>query len=358
MDTNQRDKSAQRRRNPVSGDRRPQREQRSAKAPRKRPEPERKVTAKPASTRRRPNASPEREAVRAKQRREERQNKQHSNAPAVVYTQPAHFNRNRLMIQLGIVAAVVIALVMGLSVFFKVEVITVSGANVYSEWTIREASGIAEGDNLLTFSRARAGARIRKELPYVDSVRIGIKLPNTVNIVIEELDVVYAVRDTKDIWWLITSDGRVVEMTDNITASGCTQILGIQLVDPKVGEQAVAKEEPAPTAETDAQGNVVGTEPVVVTGAQRLDTALTILKALEANDIVGEAASVNVANIQDIELWYGQQYLVLLGDTSQLSYKIDCMVDTIHDPRMDTGYGELDISFTIRENEVMYTPFE
>ena len=87
--------------------------------------------------------------------------------PAVIYTEPQTLNRRRIFLHLVTVLAVVAALVMGLSLFFTVENITVTGANVYSPWTVKEASGIVEGDNLLTFSHARAGAQIKANLPYV-----------------------------------------------------------------------------------------------------------------------------------------------------------------------------------------------
>jgi len=102
--------------------------------------------------------------------------------PAVIYTQPLPFNRDRLIVQLITVTAVVLAIVMGLSVFFKVKTITVTGAETYSPWAVREASGISEGDKLLTFSKIRAASQIMANLPYVKGVRIGIKLPDTVNI--------------------------------------------------------------------------------------------------------------------------------------------------------------------------------
>ncbi len=367
METNQRDTAAPRRRRPPQAaparrsaapkaKKAPTRALKTKKAPTRVPE-KRKPTPRPAaSARRRMAESPEREAVRARQRRAERKNRRPSSAPAVVYTEPAHFNRNRLLIQLGTVAAVVLALVLGMSIFFKVEVITVSGGNVYSEWAVREASGIQEGASLLTFSRARAGARIRAELPYVDRVRIGIKLPNTVNIVIEELDVVYAIQDQEAFWWLITSHGRVVEQTDGGTAAGYTQIKGVTLQSPEVGKDAVAVEVPTPPPETGPEGEIVGTEPVVITGEQRLNAALEIIQALEANGVVGQAASVDVTNLQSITLEYGQQFHVKLGDTSRMSYKIACMVTTINDPRLDNGYGELDVSFTIWTDKVGYTP--
>ena len=304
-----------------------------------------------------------REAAKARQRRQARAQQQtkaaRRPAPAVIYTQPAAFNRNRLLMQLLIVTAVVLALVMCLSIFFKVETITVYGANVYSAWTVREASGIAEGDNLLTFSIPRACAQIRANLPYVDTVRIGIKLPDTVNIVIEELDVVYAIQSYDGLWWLINSEGKVIEPTDGGTAGSYTKVLGVTLDSPMVGETGTARETvTAATAQTDASGEVVGTEPVVVTGAERLQVALQILQELEANDIVGEAASVDVTDLTDIQLWYGQQYQVELGDSSNLSYKIASMYAVINKSEMSTGYGVLDVSFTLWPDEVGYTPFE
>ena len=271
--------------------------------------------------------------------------------PAVIYTQPQAFNRNRVLIQLVTVTAIVAALVLGLSVFFKVENITISGAEVYSAWAIREASGISEGDNLLTFSHARAGAQIKANLPYVKTVRFGIKLPDTVNIIIEEEDVVYAVKDTNSQWWLMNSDGHIVEQTNNAKASNYTQVLGVNLDTPVANQQALAAE--SVPSETMEDGTPV---PVTVTGAQRLSAALQILKALEENDVVGDAASVDVTRTEDIVLWYGNRYQVNLGDNTRLPYKIACMNDVILQ-MSDYQSGILDISFTTFPSQVVYTPF-
>lgn len=272
-------------------------------------------------------------------------------APAVVYTQPKPFSRNKLLLELTIVAAVVLAVVMGLSVFFKVKYITVSGAEVHSEWSVRDASGIQEGDNLLTFSKARAYARIESALPYVKSVRIGIKLPNTVNIHIEEFDVAYAVK-SNGLWWLINSAGKVVEQATESVDGNYTKILGVELESPVAGERAVAVET-APT-ETDAAGETV---PVTITGAQRLDTVLAILTALEENDIVGEAASIDVSSLSRIELWYGKRYQVNLGDTQNLDYKISYMKAAIAQ-MSEYQMGTLDVSFTTWKDKAGFEPFE
>ena len=299
---------------------------------------------------------------------EKRRRKQNVfNTPAVIYTQPASFNRDRLIVQLITVLAVVAAFMIGLSVFFKVKVITVSGATVYSPYSIQEASGITEGDNLLTFSRARAASQIRAKLPYVKSVRIGIKLPDTVNIEIKEDSVVYAIQDDTGIWWLMNSDGKVTEMANNSRASNYTQIVGVTLTDPAVGQIGVATERTAAALEstdgTDAAAEETTLPTVastVVTGAEKLDVVLQILVAMEDNDIVGSIASIDVTYLDDIVLWYGTQYQVNLGDGTDtvhpLNYKIACMYDAILQ-MADYTTGILDVSFTIRENQVVLTPF-
>lgn len=271
-------------------------------------------------------------------------------APAVVYTEPRAFSRNRFLVQLTTVFAVVIALVLGLSVFFRVKDITVTGAEVYSPWAVREASGINEGDNLLTFGRARAAGQIIANLPYVKNARIGIKLPDTVKIEIEEEDMVYSIQSEDDSWWLMNSDGKIVTQTNMVDANNYTKVLGVRLASPREGEIAVAVE----TVSLESAAGEEGT--TVVTGLAKLDAAQYILKALEANDIVGEAASVDVSRLDDIVLWYGTRYQVNLGDQGNLDYKIACMVDAVLQ-MSDYQNGILDISFTTWTDQVGFTPF-
>ena len=175
-----------------------------------------------------PYADPEEQAAAARARKEARAQQKKKlqklaaklDAPAIVYTQPKPFNRNRLLIQMVSVLAVASAFVLALSIFFKVETITVSGAETYSPYKIEEASGIKKGDYLFTFGRARASGQITAKLPYIKSVRIGIKLPNTVNIDVQEADVVYSIRSDDGDWWLITSEGKVVEQIPGTTSGG------------------------------------------------------------------------------------------------------------------------------------------
>lgn len=279
----------------------------------------------------------------------------------VIYTQPKVFNRTRLIVQLLSIVAVVAAMVLCLSIFFRVEVVTVSGNKAYSSWNVKEASGIEDGDYLLTFNKSRACAKIKAGLPYVDTVRIGIKLPNTVNIVIEEIDVVYAIQDIDGIWWLMTSGGRIMEQTDAAGAANHTKVLGVKLNEPEKDALASAfqplNQAPQTTDPTNPPDETTAPTPLIVTEQQKLNAALNILQALELNEVVGEAASVDVSDLSRIILWYGTRYQVNLGDTGNMDYKIACLKYTVSS-LSDYESGELDISFTTWPDKVTYTPFE
>ena len=278
--------------------------------------------------------------------------------PDVVYTQPGPFNRNRFLLHLLTIVAVVLALLFGMSVFFKVKVVTVAGTGKYTAWDVRQASGIQDGENLLTISEPKISTNIRSKLPYVDTVRVGIKLPDTVKIEIVELDVVYAIEaDTGD-WWLMRADGGLVEKINSADAQLHTKVLGVKITTPEVGEQANAYQ---PVSEETAEnGEPI---PVTVNAAEQLETAVSILQFLEDRSVLGEIASVDVTDVNDLQMWYGARFQIILGEATQLSYKIG-LVKTAVDEYMKTyDSGILDASLTIQPDQnqqyqIIYTPFD
>ena len=289
----------------------------------------------------------------------------------VVYTPPKPFKRTRFLLHLATVVAVVMAVVLGMSIFFKVSTVKVSGCNTYSQWEVAEASGIEMGSNLMTLSRAQVSGSIISKLPYVDTVRVGIILPDTVNIVITELDVVYAIEDAEGVWWLMNDQGKIVEQTNGVSAKEYTQVLGVRIEAPQIGQQATAWEEgttaiPVTEPEETREGEET-TEPtslpettptvtVGITSAERLRTALTVLQQLSTNSISGMVDSVDVKTLTAIELWYDERFQVNLGDTGQLEYKLGALKATIGQMESYES-GHLDLSFKNWTDKVGYTPF-
>jgi len=301
------------------------------------------------ATRRRPTGQTE--TARRRPAPTRRRPAQPKPSPDVVYVQPTPFNRTRFILCLLIVVAVVLAVIFGMSLFFKVDAdkITVSGMEKYTAWQIREASGIRDGENLLSISEPRISTNIQDALPYVNKVRVGIKLPDTVKIEIEELDVVYSAEATDGSWWLVRSDGYIVEKTNSADAEQYTKLLGIQLKEPAQGQQAAANQ---PIKE----GEEGETVPATVLASEQLSTALSIAQYLEDCGVIGLAKSIDVTSMGNLELWYGERYQVTLGNSLELSRKIRSMKAAI-DQMGDYQSGVLDVSFTTWPNEVGYTPF-
>jgi cell division protein FtsQ len=259
--------------------------------------------------------------------------------PEVVYQPPKPFSRNRLILRLATVVAVVIAVVLALSIFFKVEKIEISGCDKYTAYQIQQASGIEEGSQLLTFSRARAASKILAQLPYVKTVRISISLPDTVKIEIAESVVSYVIPDQDGDLWLMDCNGKILEQTQE--AGDLPVISGVTVSDPVSGEQAVAFEDG--TESTDVSGNVI---PVTVTAGKRLETALSVAQNLEANNILGQVVSIDVTNVFDIVLWYGSTYKIRMGEADNVAYQMALLkaaVEKCLNEYPGTA-GEIDIS--------------
>ena len=294
---------------------------------------------------------------RAQKHTKERQEQEarKAKAPTVTYNQPSPFNPRRLAMQLGLVAAVVVAVLLGVSVFFKVEKVVVYGNSSYEAWTVREASGIAEGENLMTFGAAAACDRILDELPLVEKARIGVTLPGTVKIYITEYEVTYSMESESGDWWLVTSDGSVVEKINVGSAAAHTIIEGVKLASPKVGQAAVAAE-PEPEMGTNAAGEKIEL-PVITTGADRLKAAQTIMASLELSDVLGQVASIDVSQTGSLTLKYGTRFDVLLGGTKGMDKKIAWMASTIEQLE-DYQSGTLDVTFTTRPDQAIFTPAE
>lgn len=236
----------------------------------------------------------------------------------ITYTPAKPFFRNRLLVQLVTIAAVVLAFTVSISIFFKVDTIVVTGAEKHSAWSISQASGIQEGDSLLFFGRSKAAGKIKLELPYVSTVRFQVSLPGTVNIIVEEKPVGYAVQDQNGSWWLITSDGKVAEQVDAQTAEKSAVITGLTLASPAVGRTAVA-------AETRQDSSDLAS----VTAADRLEAALTVLYQVERCELFDRVTEVDVTDLFALRMYCGSSYRIELGDTSSMGDKMSAVKMTM-----------------------------
>ena len=103
-----------------------------------------------------------------------------------IYTEAKPVNITHFLIRIATVIAIVMAVVFGMSIFFKVSQVEVVGTEKYTVSQIQEAAGLMNGTNLLTLNKGQIASRILTKLPYVNKVlSIGIRLPDTVVIQVE-----------------------------------------------------------------------------------------------------------------------------------------------------------------------------
>ena len=277
------------------------------------------------------------------QRRRKKAKRTRQPEPQVHYVPAKPLDRRRLLVRLVATFAVVVALVMGVSIFFKVRSIQVTGNSLYSAERIIEASGIETGANLLSFGKDRAAWRIKDNLEYVNAVQIGIKFPDVVIIYVTEDLVTYSVKDEDGQWWLMNADGKILEQVTADKARESTQILGITACAPQANQPLQVTPQ---TQQVEAETSV--------TAQDKLSAVREILRYLEDNGITGEVTTVDVTQLYAIELWYGEQYQVLFGGPTQLNYKVQFMAQVV-EKLADYQTGVIDLTLE-EEKTATFTP--
>ncbi len=266
----------------------------------------------------------------------------------IVYTEAKPVNITHFLIRIATVIAIVMAIVFGMSIFFKVERVEIAGMEKYTVAQVQEAAGIMNGTNLLTLNKGQIAGRILTRLPYVKKViGISIRLPDTVVIAVEETEVAYALQSEDDSWWLVSCEGKIMEKVDASVAYSNTRILGVKLTEPRLGEVAVASEK-----QTTPDGNAP-TAPITVYNRERLAAALQIAKEAEANGVLGELATIDLSDMGNIVAWYGQRIEIRLGDGEELPRKVFSAVQAISQLGKYQS-GMLDASFTTWPDEVYF----
>ncbi len=217
--------------------------------------------------------------------------------------------------RLGAGAAIAVAFLLSFTIFFKVGTVNISGCEKYTPELVAKASGIEIGDNLLSFGKTRAAGKIIAELPYVKEVQVGIKLPDTVNIVIVETAASYAIEGSDGSWWLMDAAGKLLEKLEGTVPTGYAKITGVLAGNPTVNGPL----HPAAKAESDEQPDSAVQSS---TPEERAGAALEILAGLEKNNLMSDVTEVDVSALYDLRLRCGEQYEVRLGGSSELAYKL------------------------------------
>lgn len=222
-----------------------------------------------------------------------------------------HRRRNRfgflykLMTVLAICAVIVVALTM----FFKVGTVRISGNLRYTDDEVLEASGVTVGDNLFLLNKYTADRQLREQLPYIETVHISKKLPDTLLIDVTECKTTFALNE-KGTVWLMSDTGKIVGSGTPEETEGQPVIDGCELLAPSVGsEMALATERQT----------------------QR-DSLLALLAALSAADSVDQVDAIHLDSATEIVMDYAGRFAVKMpysADYDKMIAFLGIVMDTL-----------------------------
>lgn len=126
------------------------------------------------------------------------------------------------------------AILVGCVVFFRVNQVTVTGNQRYSDAQIIDASGVKQGDNLLLVNKPQTVRAIARRLPYVKSVTPIRLLPDTLELRVVESVAVARIQDEAG-WWLVDDRGKLLETGSESLEAHLPQIMGLRTVTTSLG---------------------------------------------------------------------------------------------------------------------------
>lgn len=236
-------------------------------------------------------------------------------------------NRGRFSALYKLLSAVLIlaAIVLGCVVFFRVNTVEVVGDSPYTAEEIIAVSGVEQGDNLFALNKYQISSRIYTQLPYIDTVNFVRRYPDTL--------VIHVTAGTPAAWfesggscWLVDSRGKILESGDESLVSGRAQLLGLEPVNPTVGNTITVREEEQ----------------------TRLERLTAFLSAIQARQMTGSLTSfIDLTADYELRFGYGDNLTVLFpmnGDFTQSTYYLQQTLWTM-DERGIPRNGTLDLTY-------------
>lgn len=236
----------------------------------------------------------------------------------------------RLLRPLSVLLAAV-AVVAALTLFFKVEQITVTGAERYTAEEIIAASGVEIGDNLVLLDRYHLAQRIYSDLPYITDVRPKQEFPSTLHIDVTETRTAAVIQGAGG-YWLFNTGGKLLEAVDTSGAADYLQISGVSAVEPSVSAALLLPEESP------------------ISAARLLD----LLAALDEQGVLNRADSVDCSDPKILVLQYDGRFRVEMLYDADFSYKIAGLRQIVEEALEPNETGTL--RMTYENNDVHLIP--
>ncbi len=223
----------------------------------------------------------------------------------------------KLLSVLLICAAILVAM----TLFFRVDEIVVTGQKRYTAEEIRAASGVELGSNLYVLNKYDIVRAILGELPYIEDIRINRKLPDTLLIEVHESGRPFALVQEGSAW-LISSSGKIVEQLPEKEAGQYGRISGCELLAPSVGTDIALATEYA---------------------AQET-SLLALLKALDAAGLTENVDGIRMDDLSCMNMDYIGRFTVRMAYGADYDFELKKLTKTLESDKIQSNMtGTIDL---------------
>ena len=198
------------------------------------------------------------------------------------------------------------AIAVALTLFFKVEDITVTGNERYTRQQIVTASGIEMEDNMFFMNKYEVSDAITSALPYIETVQIRRALPDGLIIAVTECSAPAAITHNGKAW-LLSAQCKVVDSKPATAAASYAQVLGLPLTDAAVGSIITVDEEHAASASLLQQ----------------------LLTLLAEKGMLADVQQIDLSDASLLTMRYLDRFDVTLRRDADLDYKLDYLLAVV-----------------------------
>lgn len=187
--------------------------------------------------------------------------------------------------------------VLALTLFFKVETVTIDGRSRYTNSQLLETAGIEQGDNLFLLPTRGIRRRMFDEYPYLDTVRIERKPPNSVIIHVEDALPAAAV-GSGTTYYYMDAGGKLLEEVGMDQLGNIPVVTGVTIERGEVGRKLNMRRD------------------------ERLQQLTILLTTLEEQGLMAKVDFINLSDMANVRIGYNDHMYIRFGTMDQLDYKM------------------------------------
>lgn len=218
-----------------------------------------------------------------------------------------------------------------LTVFFKINTVNITGEKFYSNEQVVACGGIEIGDNLFSVNEKELNEALSRELPYIKSVKLKRKLPDTLNIEVTLTREAAALINGEG-YMLVDDAGKVLDKNATMLRENVAVVSGAKVKKAQEGEVIELNNEDV------------------------TEDFITILSTLKSSEFTG-ITEISLSSKNEFKLIYEDRITIKLGTMENLAVKLQRAKVAI-DKENQTGLKTVGVLDLGTEPDVYFRPGE